>query len=555
MFLERLSVENYRALRHASVAFDDTTVIIGENDSGRTTLLEALALALGWRAAPDGFSFERSVLPRGDGRHGPTRVILELVEPQRGAWDGDDWAAWTRRLKKAPQRRVRFEVTLAASDSAPLKVSWRFVDAATSDAWVDDAELLAFLRGALPVFWLPTGMVLDRSSPVAAASNVDVLKEIEASYHELLEARVEPLTDAGRKLERGYRAAQELARELMERTGENEPPSASPVEALRRQRDLTLTLEHGSAASKIGLLLLVGGLLRAWTGRPRQLGRPLLLLEAPEAYLHPMTLASVWRIIERLRGQKVIGTHSSVLVGAAPVTSLRRLVRANGEVSTFQVPVGGLSSEDERRYTYHLRSRRADASFGRVWLLVEGETEFWLLPELARALGYDFTLEGIHCVEFAQAGLTPLLKVVKHLGMGWHVLTDGDTAGRNYLESARAFVTGEEPRRHLTLLPQRDLENCFWASGYADFFKRAAGVTGKVRERSAPSVISHAIRKHSKPGLALMLLDEVNARGPKGVPEPLRYAIESCVRQARGEPSNVDTPALRQERPPRRRRA
>ncbi|MCC6333611.1 MAG: DUF2813 domain-containing protein [Myxococcales bacterium] len=552
MLLERLTVENYRALRHAQVAFDETTVLIGENDSGRTTLLEALALTLGWRGAPNGFSFDRSVLPREDGQRGPTRLVLELLEPQRGAWDGEDWAPWAKWLEEAPQRRVKLEVTLSPDGQDALKTAWRFVDGVSGGAVEQSEALLGFLRGALPVFWLPTGMVLDRSSPVAASSNVDLLREIEASYHELLDARVEPATDSARKLERGYRAAQELAKQLMEPPAA--APSSTPALAMRHQRDVTLALEHGSAASKIGLLLLVGGLLRAWTGRPRQLGRPLLLLEAPEAYLHPMTLASVWRIIERLKGQKVIGTHSPVLVGAAPVASLRRLVRKNGEVSTFQVPPGGLSPEDERRYTYHLRSRRADASFGRVWLLVEGETEFWLMPELARVLGYDFTLEGIHCVEFAQAGLPPLLKVARHLGMGWHVLTDGDTAGRNYLERARGFLAGEEPWRHLTLLPQRDLENCFWASGYSDFFRRAAGITGRVRERAAPIAIRHAIRKHSKPGLALMLLDEVSARGPRGVPEPLRRVIESCVRQARGEPAQREAPTLRQEPSPRRRR-
>ena len=43
--------------------------------------------------------------------------------------------------------------------------------------------------------------------------------------------------------------------------------------------------------------------------------------------------------------------------------------------------------------------------FARCWLLVEGETEFWIMPELAR-VGWISRQEGIVCVEFAQCGVT-----------------------------------------------------------------------------------------------------------------------------------------------------
>src|SRR3546814_9637684 len=46
--------------------------------------------------------------------------------------------------------------------------------------------------------------------------------------------------------------------------------------------------------------------------------------------------------------------------------------------------------------------------FARCWLLVEGETEVWLLNQLARQCGYHFESEGIKVIEFAQCGLKPL---------------------------------------------------------------------------------------------------------------------------------------------------
>jgi len=164
-------------------------------------------------------------------------------------------------------------------------------------------------------------------------------------------------------------------------------------------------------------------------------------------------------------------------------------------------------------------------------------------------------LEGIHCVESAQAGLTPLSMVARQLGMGWHVLADGDNAGKHYIQPAQAHLRGAEPRRHLTRLPQRDVETCSWFNGYAELFCRAAGVRGHVPHKAARGVIEHAIRKHSKPGLALLLLDEVNARGPQGVPAPLRHVIEACVQQARRQVEGAPSPgAAKPPRRPRKRR-
>ena len=115
----------------------------------------------------------------------------------------------------------------------------------------------------------------------------------------------------------------------------------------------------------------------------------------------------------------------------------------------------------------HLCARREVARFGRCWLLVEGETEFWILPELARIHGYHFSLEGIAVVEFAQCGLAPLIHLARELGIQWHVLTDGDRAGSHHADTAIQFIGGDPKRRRLTRLRDPDMEHCVWHHGYA----------------------------------------------------------------------------------------
>ena len=93
MYLHTLKVENFRALRTASVSFDATTLLIGENDCGKSSLLEALAIALD----PDGgdhpprfqpHHFHRTA-PRPDAPvAGPIHIELRFRERRPQEWDG-----------------------------------------------------------------------------------------------------------------------------------------------------------------------------------------------------------------------------------------------------------------------------------------------------------------------------------------------------------------------------------------------------------------------------------------------------------------------------------
>ena len=46
MKLRKVTIKNFRCLVDVTVPIDDTTILIGENNSGKTALLEALRIAL-----------------------------------------------------------------------------------------------------------------------------------------------------------------------------------------------------------------------------------------------------------------------------------------------------------------------------------------------------------------------------------------------------------------------------------------------------------------------------------------------------------------------------
>jgi len=549
MLLRSVRVENFRAVKSARITFDPTTVLIGENDCGRSSVMEAVALALGWNAGQGEFLFQpfhaHRTVPPASSAAAPILIALEFRESTEREWEGSGFEALRRGLPHALGRNRRFWLEVTNAGEGTTRWSFRCPG---QEPLPDNRELLAWLRRRMPVFWMSEGIrtgKADRpwSKRWTGGDATRLADQVSKHYRELLEGTALDVTGS---IEAGAEAAQQLFLARKDLLTDPATPLGHVLQEIAGARKLPRPRRpagpagsFGTAAQKIGILLLVGSLLRAGRDPVEKGTDPLTLIENPEAHLHPMTLASIWNVMDRVAGQKIIATHSGSLLASARLASVRRLTRHEGVVREWRVPEGALTTDELRRYSYHLRSRRAAASFARCWLLVEGETEFWLMGELARVCGYDLASEGVACVEFAQCGLAALIKVAQHLGIEWHLLADGDQAGQTYAGSARQHAGTSGLQNRITLLREPDVEHCFWRYGYADVFRRAAyprnSTVDASAQRRAPAraVIKRAIERHSKPFLAVLLLDEAVDRGPAGVPPPLKNAIETCVRLAR----------------------
>ncbi len=544
MYLRAFRVENFRGIVFASLSFDKTTILIGENDCGKSSILEALAIALGVGADGHAFAFEKHHAHLDGGEPAPVRISLTLEEDAPGQWNSTlprKVKLWTNRFSAPRTLYVEVQAAWAGPDGAPI-VTWGARTRRDGPLLcINSPDLIQWVRRISPLLWLRGGIVSSTPAPhnnIASSGNIETDRWIEA-VEEHYRAIVAGAGADPAELEKGFAAA----RSLLEQSGSTVTSTWGRLgpaleEITGKQRVPTTATPgppryHGGAAQKIGLLLLVGAALRSgYLVAPGT--APIILIEDPEAHLHPMTLASVWGILEQIRWQKIVTTHSGTLLSAAPLSSIRRLLREKGVVLEFSIPQGKLTSEELRRWSYHIRSRRASAMFARCWLLVEGETEFWILPELARILGYDFAVEGVACVEFAQSGLTALIKVAQNLGIEWHLLSDGDEAGFHYREMARPYFDPEEQPRRITILAERDIEHCFYQHGYAHIYRKAAFPNAKTQPKSNPkATILQAVGRTSKPFLALQVLEAAAEAGPSRVPAVLRRAIETAIDLAR----------------------
>jgi putative ATP-dependent endonuclease of OLD family len=554
MLLKSLEVQNFRGIVAGRLDLDETTVLIGENDCGRSSLLSALAVVLasgnGDRPAVERHHFHRPLDPAAP-LQGPVQIRLVFEEQSAGEWSADTLGSLAALVAPPAAGARRLAVTVRADapagDAEPV-THWTIASpGAGRDGSEDDAAHLAALRKLFPLVWLQAGMLLGatsvqepESTPQPAGGRfAGLAAEVERHYQALLAGTS---SNELAELKAGYEAARELLRQRAEEFHAAGSLSHAPVAEVLGQRagppGAGLRF-HGSAAQQIGVLLVTAAVLRQGLVKWAPGTTPLLVIEDPEAHLHLMTLASVWGLITHVRAQKIIGTQSETLLAATPLSSVRRITRTGGRMRQWHVRPGALDAGELRKLSYHVRARRGEAMYARCWLLVEGETEFWMLPELARLCGYDLNLEGIAAVEFAQCGLPPLIKLARELGIEWHVLTDGDHTGRDYAEEARRHAGSEEDWR-ITRLRERDVEHCFWRHGYAQVYMQAAGAqVPEDRRGSAGRVIGRAIKRHSKPFLAFEVLAAASREGSPGVPPPLRHTIETCVQLAREAPGRA----------------
>ena len=244
--------------------------------------------------------------------------------------------------------------------------------------------------------------------------------------------------------------------------------------------------DNKPSSSKFLLSLLAGALLMSQGQRPIDPeARPILVLEDIESRFHPTLLLNFWSILQTLPIQKIVTTNSAQFVSAISLHKLRRLCKQYYDVRCYQIGPQVFGSDDERKIAFHIRMIRPSALFARCWLMVEGETEVWILNEIANILGLNLACNGVHLIEFAQCGLNPLIKLAQQLGISYHVLTDGDEAGRHYAQTVREFAGGSSLADHLSVMPHIDIEHYLYTSGFANVYQRAANLELKPKRPNA----------------------------------------------------------------------
>lgn len=287
----------------------------------------------------------------------------------------------------------------------------------------------------------------------------------------------------------------------------------------------TIFKNSTSKSSCLILALIAGSMLYVKGERKiSRHARPIIIFEDIESRLHPTMLYDLWNVIELLPVQEIITTNSGDLLAGVPITSIRRMTKTANLTLSHELNLNAFTEEELRKIAFHIRINRPTSLFARTWILVEGETEIWVLNEFASILGVNLASEGIRLVEYAQCGVTPLVKLANQFGIAWFLMADGDDAGIHYSENAKKLGSSD----NVIVLPDKDLEHYLFNNGFERVYREAGGYVN-VKNITKNKIIEAAIRRYTKPGLALEIADDARKRGKKSIPELMQRIIAKAL--------------------------
>jgi putative ATP-dependent endonuclease of the OLD family len=541
MQLDRVEISGFRGIRRLSLSFDELTTLIGENTWGKSSLLDALALVLPSNAELYQFTMQDFHVDYAISL--PQTQHLQIVLTFSANDKSEPLSGRYRKLKPVWQtdedghQRIIYRIS-ASREDYNISTRYHFLDYCGNPLPLHHSELLAKeLMSLHPVLRLKDSRRFDRPINGNNDKNIRIEKRINNTCKRLLAMPGHVSKGEMRSSLNSMHALVEHYFSFKNHSRKNPRYERDSLINTAPTTDKSFSQFFDETKNKQTRLLFMR-LLNTYVQAKgpndlRRCARPILIIEDPEGRLHPTHLARAWTLLKLLPMQKIITTNSGDLLGTVPLNSIRRLVRASDRTYATSMPTKGISRDELRRIGFHIRFHRSGALFARCWLLVEGETEVWLFSELARQCGYNLAAEGVQIVEFAQSGLKSLIKVAKSFAIDWHVVTDGDSAGKKYAAAVRSQLGPDQERHRLTELPDRDIEHFLYAHGFENFFKDMIKIPHD-HPIPATKVVSRVLKKHAKPDLALAIVSHCEKQGIESIPILLRWTLKRVVTMANG---------------------
>lgn len=514
-------IQDVRALEDLCIELGETTVLVGENNVGKTAVLRALDLALGpTRGEDDDFRVDA-----GGGRV-PEFVVDVCIAPANGDMFTDEVAG---RLGDAVQLTTPQFVTLRTRGTASADGSGPLLDRHWIAGWsCDRAEALGLTELERPrsdqmnlvsfflldarrdlvdevrqrrSYWgrllSDVGMApADRAALEATIATVgqDVVDKstVLAGIRDELEAVKQALGDA---------VAEVTIEALPARIDE----VARAVDVLLKapgSAALPLRLQ-GLGSRSLAVVMVFNAYARLRLGAGFDIP-PLSVaaFEEPEAHLHPHPQRAMFELISKLPGQKIISTHSPFVTQVADLHGLRVMTRTGATIAVRSVPQTNpdgsavFTADGLAKVRRFVQRNNGEALFARCVALHEGESEQGALPTFAAHLwGLDPSSRGVSLVSVEGANnFQHYVRVLEFLRLPWVMLVDGDAAGTQGVTSAEQVLGRAMSADELFVLPTgTDFETHLVVAGHAQVLLAAAAA-----ERGQPEVDHYRTVNHGQ---------------------------------------------------------
>lgn len=457
MFISELFIENFRIFGAGEEALTlplkpGLTALVGENDTGKIAIIDALRLALG-TSDQEFFRMTEADLHQAVGAPEPPKTMRirckfeRLSLPERAAFleyltfELPDtarvpvlyvnWMADKIDLKARHKRIASIEIKSGLQGDGPhLDSEAKDRLCATYLRPLRDAERsLAAGRGSRLSDILENTKGITEGNPYNAkpGATQDYKKLSIVGIGELADDLLnhhEAVKKADEQLNTGY--LQQLSfrgSDLQGRIAVGGAERSQDIRLRQLLEKLDLRLQEDSQTSspvKRGLgsnnllfmaceLLLLGDDEDSF---------PILLIEEPEAHLHPQRQLLLMKFLQQKADehrqddsqiQIIVTTHSPNLASAIHVENL--VLLQGGKAFSLAPACTNLEESDYKFLQRFLDVTKANMFFARGLMIVEGDAENILLPTIANLIGRDFAENGVSIVNVGGTGLSRFARI------------------------------------------------------------------------------------------------------------------------------------------------
>lgn len=153
-----------------------------------------------------------------------------------------------------------------------------------------------------------------------------------------------------------------------------------------------------------------------------------ILIEEPEAHIHTHIQKTLFQKLNKASTQIFISTHSTHISSVSKISSMNILGRSVGFAQVYN-PSSNLGKKDISRLERYLDASRTNLLFAKGVILVEGDAEHILIPELVRrVLGISLDELGISLINIGSTGFSNVATLFHddRVNRKCSILTDND---------------------------------------------------------------------------------------------------------------------------------